>query len=979
MTQNLILDISSQDFHSAMGHSTVSEIEQYRPSGESLFSTKATKTVWYSRFPDMLCVQLQRVAHESGHLVKLNTKFKFEREIYLDRYLEAHKEDVLQRRAKLSSLEAERQKLENDLKAYTNYKGLDVALDVALKAVQSCFEDDSLDFVEVHSTDLKTSSSSEPSVQPESPPSSAISSDVLAKVLARKHSAVTSRIAMLRSQLDKLREDEARVFEDMKGEKFVLHAALVHDGSTAGQGHYWAFVRRHHDGAWIKYDDTRVDEVSEEEVWLMSQGGEKNASAYFLVFVRASTLPEPMSIDQMDSFVKSLIPPDIHKEAVLDQESFQKELDTWTENEKQKKLKELVGSFATKMSDGFVAARTAFQTEGYVDVSYPKNLEQFLVKIKNDNLLLVTLFRRLWPLFVKDCQTWIGGPSQESRSSSQPGPDSSVPPSDEGPSPTFSEQELLVAAVDALHEEADFRYMAMRIPPSEETLADVERVELDMKQYWEMTEIHCRALEAWKTYENVKALKLLVQAKNLSSKISSTEVLSDDLIPIHMKAIVQLIYYKEEMLLPHSGEISDGMKPAFSWQELRAMAETVRDHFNPSCEIKKFIIDFLMKIPEEITEREDIIRIIFEDPKNSDATNNSSDWDKQDEWDSKPDESDIMAHGAVESKSDMGEAIEIVQIVNSESSQQISTVLQEITPEITSPSSQEINAGGQKIVQQTSSDHAQQIVSAGQEITQISSIGQDTVQSSTGVVQGTGVNDSVQETSLIGQEMTNISTDVDQKVDVGVSQETTNSESSRQIRTIGQEMPQSSTDVPQQAGVNRSQEISSEPPQQIRPIGQEMTQNSTDVPQQAGVNSSQEISSEPPQQIRPIGQEMTQNSTDVPQQAGVNSSQEISSEPPQQIRPIGQEMTQSSTDVPQHAGVHGSVESKSEHLEGEKKSENMDSDATETDEDEDWSEPRLEHIFRTFRTLAKWVRQRDGKFFDYVMEMERRDPHDGDY
>ncbi|KAJ3344309.1 Ubiquitin carboxyl-terminal hydrolase 25 [Gonapodya sp. JEL0774] len=77
--------------------------------------------------------------------------------------------------------------------------------------------------------------------------------------------------------------------------KYALHAVLLHEGE-AMFGHYWIYI---HDPVgpngprWIKFNDTLVTVVSEEEV-LRDRGG--NANAYCLVYVRQQDRADIVSV-----------------------------------------------------------------------------------------------------------------------------------------------------------------------------------------------------------------------------------------------------------------------------------------------------------------------------------------------------------------------------------------------------------------------------------------------------------------------------------------------------------------------------------------------------------------------------------------------------------------------------------------------------------------------------------------------------------
>ncbi|OWK17762.1 hypothetical protein Celaphus_00008926, partial [Cervus elaphus hippelaphus] len=65
---------------------------------------------------------------------------------------------------------------------------------------------------------------------------------------------------------------------------YRLHAVLVHEGQ-ANAGHYWAYVYNQPRQVWLKYNDISVTESSWEELERDSYGGQRNVSAYCLMYI----------------------------------------------------------------------------------------------------------------------------------------------------------------------------------------------------------------------------------------------------------------------------------------------------------------------------------------------------------------------------------------------------------------------------------------------------------------------------------------------------------------------------------------------------------------------------------------------------------------------------------------------------------------------------------------------------------------------
>ena len=70
----------------------------------------------------------------------------------------------------------------------------------------------------------------------------------------------------------------------MNQNPYHLHAICVHDG-TAFSGHYYAFIRDHLKGKWRRFNDIRISDVTEEDVFKESNGCHSQMTAYWLVYI----------------------------------------------------------------------------------------------------------------------------------------------------------------------------------------------------------------------------------------------------------------------------------------------------------------------------------------------------------------------------------------------------------------------------------------------------------------------------------------------------------------------------------------------------------------------------------------------------------------------------------------------------------------------------------------------------------------------
>lgn len=60
-------------------------------------------------------------------------------------------------------------------------------------------------------------------------------------------------------------------YESLKLNPYHLHAILVHEGS-GDSGHYYAFIFDRKDHKWYRFNDYKISEESEAQVWEESFG-----------------------------------------------------------------------------------------------------------------------------------------------------------------------------------------------------------------------------------------------------------------------------------------------------------------------------------------------------------------------------------------------------------------------------------------------------------------------------------------------------------------------------------------------------------------------------------------------------------------------------------------------------------------------------------------------------------------------------------
>uniref|UniRef100_A0A8C6FUH3 Ubiquitin carboxyl-terminal hydrolase 28 n=1 Tax=Moschus moschiferus TaxID=68415 RepID=A0A8C6FUH3_MOSMO len=134
---------------------------------------------------------------------------------------------------------------------------------------------------------------------------------------------------------------------------YRLHAVLVHEGQ-ANAGHYWAYVYDQPRQVWLKYNDISVTESSWEELERDSYGGQKNVSAYCLMYIN-DKLPHfsaeaaPNELDQMSGEVEAL---SVELKHYIQEDNwrFEQEVEEW-EEEQSCKIPQMESSTSSASQD----------------------------------------------------------------------------------------------------------------------------------------------------------------------------------------------------------------------------------------------------------------------------------------------------------------------------------------------------------------------------------------------------------------------------------------------------------------------------------------------------------------------------------------------------------------------------------------------------------------------------------------------------
>lgn len=374
-------------------------------------SVKYGQERWFTKLPPVLTFELSRFEFNQslGQPEKIHNKLEFPQIIYMDRYMYRSKELVRSKRECIRKLKEEIKILQRKLERYVKYGSgparfplpdmLKYVIEFAstkpasessasqsgacitepLSSAHSLTSDlTSKESTSKESTSQEaegTFSSSEDSVhkskmaeQPLTPPRSSV--EMPARPAPR--TVTDEEINFVKTCLQRWRNEIEQDIQDLKNGiasttqtieqmycdpllrqvPYRLHAVLVHEGQ-ANAGHYWAYVYNQPRQVWLKYNDISVTESSWEELERDSYGGQRNVSAYCLMYIN-DKLPHfnaeaaPNELDQM-SEVEAL---SVELKHYIQEDNwrFEQEVEEW-EEEQSCKIPQMESSTSSASQD----------------------------------------------------------------------------------------------------------------------------------------------------------------------------------------------------------------------------------------------------------------------------------------------------------------------------------------------------------------------------------------------------------------------------------------------------------------------------------------------------------------------------------------------------------------------------------------------------------------------------------------------------
>lgn len=109
------------------------------------------------------------------------------------------------------------------------------------------------------------------------------------ELLKNYQGQLTNQLTEMQNKVKALEQEinKSYAIGDMQKKPFHLHSICVHDGN-ANSGHYYTFIYDRYQKIWRKFNDIRVTECTEEDVFKEAEGGNSWMTAYWLVYVQDS-------------------------------------------------------------------------------------------------------------------------------------------------------------------------------------------------------------------------------------------------------------------------------------------------------------------------------------------------------------------------------------------------------------------------------------------------------------------------------------------------------------------------------------------------------------------------------------------------------------------------------------------------------------------------------------------------------------------
>lgn len=220
------------------------------------------RTLTISELPPVLQIQIQRVQFDRvlNQPFKSNALLRFDETIYMDRYLNSDDPELKRKRREVYDWRIELAKLKKRLADMNQTLSNGLSIRDTLASTKNWLK------MQAASTD--------PIAEPK---------PETIEFLTRHTEELGRKIETIRTNIADLEQKIENQFKGMHKVGYRLHSVFIHRGQ-ATFGHYWIYIRDFRGKVYRMYNDQRVTEVSESEIFQLEEGN--TATPYFLVFIK---------------------------------------------------------------------------------------------------------------------------------------------------------------------------------------------------------------------------------------------------------------------------------------------------------------------------------------------------------------------------------------------------------------------------------------------------------------------------------------------------------------------------------------------------------------------------------------------------------------------------------------------------------------------------------------------------------------------
>ncbi|KAJ3450583.1 specific protease [Anaeramoeba flamelloides] len=375
----IILDIKYGDLYSSLDSYTLETGIKYKI--QSKYKTTVSKETSFENLPKILIFQLQRAVFDKNTLQskKNNQPFKFEKQIFLDRYIYKNLEKRRNSRILLKKLKLEKEELLNELKKLNNYNETNMSLVQSLKHVEKYFKiinkDDDDD---VNSDLIKGQKRNDLN---------------RAKTIIFKHKTqIKEKIQNLNNTIADIQNKINNIFVTEKTVGYTIHSVLIHRGNVRS-GHYFSFVYDSFNENWWKFNDREVTIIDEEEA-MRSSIGEKDSTtnAYCLIYVTSDF--DKTDLNKSITNHRKIIPTEIKQEVQHQNQLFQQEVEKWKKEEEKKKIKKEIEEYERIINNKISILGTKLNVHNSTAKRYPlKSLKYYMILCNKKNICKYLLLK----------------------------------------------------------------------------------------------------------------------------------------------------------------------------------------------------------------------------------------------------------------------------------------------------------------------------------------------------------------------------------------------------------------------------------------------------------------------------------------------------------------------------------------------------------------------------------------------------------